>query len=239
MPRVRPKKEAPVGTNKELPAEPIFTPKAIPGYVDIPADPAQLAQDIYHHGKARTYKPRTPKPLAPPPPNPTVLEFQRQLPPLLERQEIIQGHIRSSQKAIQQLQATLAEDQQALQDTDAAIQRRLTMIAQLTGAPAPSYAPHPSYAQYPVQPIDRYAPLPAAQINYDDINLHGNPNIPSNITSIPAPTQRYTSEYVPKGERNPRTESAVAVRNDPETQREAQQVAYEVKQAMLAAGVVI
>ena len=51
-----------------------------------------------------------------------------------------------------------------------------------------------------------------------EVNLMGNPNIPPNVTSIPAPqNMRYSSGYVPSGESNPRSESAVDVRNDPAT----------------------
>ena len=121
---------------------------------------------------------------------------------------------------------TLQNDQQALQDTENAINYRLNMIAQLTGQP--QQAPMPPAPPYD---MNSYAPsstgLRTSAPNYyqapqyagDEVNLMGNPNIPSNITSIPAPqNQRWASGYVPTGESNPRSESAADIRNDPETQ---------------------
>ena len=209
---------------------------------------------------------RAPRPVAPPPPNPTVVAFQQQLVPLVEKREIIQSHVRQAQRELQEAQNALGNHQQALQDTEAAINYRLNMIAQLTGQPiqfnetrlnanpysglpaqqmAPAYSTKPALG-YPQQTLLenlRGDAFPA----YGDIqhppfelntyagevpNLAGNPNIPSWVTSIPsAQNQRYSSGYVPNGPDNPRSESAVDVREDPKTQNMFSQIAAARKAA--------
>jgi len=183
-----------------------------------------------------TEKVRRPRAPRPEPPNPTVIAFQQQLVPLVEKREIIQQHVRHAQKDLQAAQMELANHQQALQDTEAAINYRMDMIARLTGQPA--YAPMqpaPSGLGYPQTTLlenlrggtplpfgyDQYNPIsiPQAQAYAGgEVNLMGNPNIPPGITSIPAPqNQRYASGYVPTGENNPRSESALDVKEDPAT----------------------
>ncbi len=169
----------------------------------------------------KPYRPRAPKAI---PPDPTVLAFRQQLVPLVEKREIIQQHVRQAQRALQDAQQALANDQQALMDTEAAIQYRMNMIAQLTGQP--QFVPGPTHSAdlgkvaYRV-PVDDYP------------NLMGNPNIPSNVTSIPAPQdQRYASGYVPTGPGNPRSESAVDVREDPETRQELVLAMAKARQAV-------
>ena len=159
---------------------------------------------------------------APAAPDPTVLAFRQQLVPLVEKREIIQQHVRQAQRQLQETQMVLQDHQQALQDTENAINYRLNMIAQLTGQPQPRMMHMGEIGEYPsganfasqLQPVDRYAPTYQGEVP----NLQGNPNIPAGITSIPAPqNQRYASGYMPSGENNPRTESAVDVREDPVT----------------------
>jgi len=75
---------------------------------------------------------------------------------------------------------------------------------------------------YQQSPDGRYTQIPGPQVintyNGPEVNLMGNPNIPAGVTSVPAPqNMRYASGYVPTGESNPRSESAVDVRNAPET----------------------
>ncbi len=160
-------------------------------------------------------------PQAPPPPNLTVIAFQQQLVPLVEKREIVQQHVRQAQRQLQEAQMALQEHQQALQDTENAIQYRLNMIGQLTGqpvqAPMPTMAHISEVAMYPSgnafaaqqsrpQLMDPYAAMPPSS------------RIDGIITSIPAPQNaRYASGYVPTGEGNPRSESAVDVREDPQT----------------------
>jgi len=177
-------------------------------------------------------------PLAPPPPDPTVVAFRQQLVPLVEKRENIQQHVRQSQRVLQDAQIALQNDQQALQDTEAQIQYRLNMIAQLTGQPA-QQMPTMQYGipaeQMGLQPttyptyggIDRsmYAQPTPNTYNGPEVNLMGNPNIPAGVTSIPAPqNMRYASGYVPTGPDNPRSESAVDVRSDPATAEMARAV---------------
>jgi hypothetical protein len=193
----------------------------------------------------KVHRPRAPKPQ---PPNPTVVAFQQQLVPLVEKREIIQQQVRQSQRALQEAQMTLQNVQQALSDTENAIQYRLNMIAQLTGQPAtPQMHPMPRYmhisevADYPsgpgyeeklfssrgVQLVDTYTG--------PEVNLQGNPNIPDGITSIPAPqNQRYASGYVLTGPGNPRSESAVDVRNDPASREIAVAMSNARREAMAA-----
>jgi len=196
---------------KPVPAKPVANPvPAAP--VPVAAAPVPVAAAPVRH--------RAPRPA---PPNPTVIAFQQQLVPLVEKREIIQQHVRQAQRALQEAQMTLQNDQQALQDTENAINYRLNMIAQLTGQPQPRMMHVSEVADYtaPVAPrtpvyATTYAPT---QYAGEEVNLMGNPNIPSNITSIPAPqNQRWSSGYVPTGESNPRSESAADIRNDPETQ---------------------
>jgi hypothetical protein len=67
------------------------------------------------------------------------------------------------------------------------------------------------------------------------VNLQGNPNIPDGITSIPAPqNQRYASGYVLTGPGNPRSESAVDVRNDPASREIAVAMSNARREAMAA-----
>jgi hypothetical protein len=68
-----------------------------------------------------------------------------------------------------------------------------------------------------------------------EVNLQGNPNIPDGITSIPAPqNQRYASGYVLTGPGNPRSESAVDVRNDPASREIAVAMSNARREAMAA-----
>lgn len=166
---------------------------------------------------------------APAAPDPTVLAFRQQLVPLVEKREIIQQHVRQAQRQLQETQMVLQDHQQALQDTENAINYRLNMIAQLTGQP--QQVPMPQYNiglpgeqnlggdVYPTYGgIQRGNYQTPTLYQGGEVNLMGNPNIPAGITSIPAPqNQRYASGYVPSGENNPRTESAVDVREDPVT----------------------
>ena len=208
------------------------TPKIVPAPAPVPVAPTRK---LVPH--------RIPKPVPPPPPNPTVLKFQEQLVPLVEKREIIQQHVRQDQAALQQAQMTLQNDQQALQDTENAINYRLNMIAQLTGQPMTMTSMPPPMPQ--VDRVDIYRQLPDGQYNLiksqhsadrfapqtyngPEVNLQGDPNIPAGISSIPAPqNQRYATGYVPTGPGNPRSESAVDVREDPKTR--------EVMVAMAAA----
>ncbi len=196
---------------RKLAAEPIAS-------VVVPAPVPVAAAPVRH---------RAPRPA---PPNPTVIAFQQQLVPLVEKREIIQQHVRAAQRALQEAQMTLQNDQQALQDTENAINYRLNMIAQLTGQPQQPLPPPTQLSTYgPVVGMSPYRetygsmqqpynPQIAPQYAGEEVNLMGSPNIPSNITSIPAPqNQRWASGYVPTGESNPRSESAVDVRNDPAT----------------------
>jgi hypothetical protein len=181
-----------------------------------------------------------------------VVAFQQQLVPLVEKREIIQQHVRQAQRALQEAQMTLQNDQQALQDTENAINYRLNMIAQLTGqqqqAPMPQYNTglpaeqnlggdvYPTYGGIQrgnYQTPNLYQGGQGATIYQGgEVNLMGNPNIPPGITSIPAPqNQRYNSGYVPSGESNPRSESAVDVRNDPAT-RDVMQALAEARKQM-------
>ena len=130
--------------------------------------------------------PDPPTPAAPPPPNPTVTAFQQQLVPLVEKREVIQQHVRQSQRELQQAQMALAEHQQALADTENAIQYRLNMIAQLTGQP--QQMPMPTM---PMQ-VDR---LYYARINAGYTQLRGlSPFPPTRVkylTSAATPTSRH------------------------------------------------
>jgi len=203
---------------KPVPAKPVANPvPAAP--VPVAAAPVPVAAAPVRH--------RAPRPA---PPNPTVIAFQQQLVPLVEKREIIQQHVRQAQRALQEAQMTLQNDQQALQDTENAINYRLNMIAQLTGQPQQALMPQYNTGLPAEQNLggDVYPTYGGIQRgNYQtpnlyqggEVNLMGNPNIPSNITSIPAPqNQRWASGYVPTGESNPRSESAADIRNDPETQ---------------------
>jgi len=159
-----------------------------------------------------------------------VVAFQQQLVPLVEKREIIQQHVRQSEQQLQEAQMRLRNDQQALQDTEAAIQYRLNVIAQLTGQPAPppmlSRDFPPQYPSSAFEAQRNLGPQPVTIRNNTSENMYigevpnigGDPNIPSWITSVPAPqNQRYASGYVPSGPDNPRSESAVDVRQDPAT----------------------
>jgi len=200
---------------KPVPAKPVAAPEPIPAPVPVAAAPVR-------HRAPRTA-----------PPNPTVIAFQQQLVPLVEKREIIQQHVRQAQRAVQDAQMTLQNDQQALQDTENAINYRLNMIAQLTGQPQQPLPPPTQYATYaPVVGMSPYRETYPPQYAGEEVNLMGNPNIPSNITSIPAPqNQRWASGYVPTGESNPRSESAVDVRNDPAT-RDVMQALAEARKQM-------
>ena len=195
-----------------------------------PVPPPVVAADpvpeVVFNQRPHVARIRAPKPA---PPNPTVIAFQQQLVPLVEKREIIQQHVRQAQRALQEAQMTLQNDQQALQDTENAINYRLNMIAQLTGqqqqAPMPQYNTGlPAEQNLGGDVYPTYGGIQRG--NYQtpnlyqggEVNLMGNPNIPPNVTSIPAPqNMRYSSGYVPSGESNPRSESAVDVRNDPAT----------------------
>ena len=208
------------------------------------ADPVEV--------RARISRPIAP--LAPPPPDPTVVAFRQQLVPLVEKRENIQQHVRQSQRVLQDAQIALQNDQQALQDTEAQIQYRLNMIAQLTGQPAqqmPTMMHVSEVAMYPsgegfasalaspgpriVADQSRYYQVPPNTYNGPEVNLMGNPNIPAGVTSIPAPqNMRYASGYVPSGPGNPRSESAVDVRSNPATAEMARAI---VEQRKAQAGV--
>jgi hypothetical protein len=194
----------------------------------------------------KVHRPRAPKPQ---PPNPTVVAFQQQLVPLVEKREIIQQQVRQSQRALQEAQMTLQNVQQALSDTENAIQYRLNMIAQLTGQPQQMPMPASNaglWAEqnlggdvYPTYGGIQRGAYPAHQLTPTytgpEVNLQGNPNIPDGITSIPAPqNQRYASGYVPTGPGNPRSESAVDVRNDPASREIAVAVSNARREAMAA-----
>lgn len=185
-------------------------------------------------------------PPAPPPLDPVVLAFRQQLVPLVEKRENIQQHVRQSQRVLQDAQIALQNDQQALQDTEAQIQYRLNMIAQLTGQPA-QQMPTMAMPQFPMNtmgPIpshfgDVYPPAvpfqaPANTYQGPEVNLMGNPNIPPSVTSVPAPqNQRYASGYVSSGPDNPRSESAVDVREDPAAAAWAMEI-IELRKAQAA-----
>ena len=196
--------------------------------------------------RARISRPIAPP--APPPPDPTVIAFRQQLVPLVEKRENIQQHVRQSQRVLQDAQIALQNDQQALQDTEAQIQYRLNMIAQLTGQPqqAPMMVHVSEVAMYPsgegfasalaspgpriVADQSRYYQAPVNTYNGPEVNLMGNPNIPAGVTSIPAPqNMRYASGYVPTGPDNPRSESAVDVRSDPATAEMARAIVEQRK----------
>jgi len=190
------------------------------------ADPVEV--------RARISRPIAP--LAPPPPDPTVIAFRQQLVPLVEKRENIQMRVRQSQRVLQDAQIALQNDQQALADTESQIQYRLNMIAQLTGQPqqAPMMMPTlPPPGMYPVQiseplwdgnsrqlVIDPRYTQPTPNTYQGEVpNLQGNPNIPSYVTSVPAvQSNRYASGYVESGPNNPRSESAADVRENPQTQ---------------------
>ena len=194
------------------------------------ADPVEV--------RARISRPIAP--LAPPPPDPTVIAFRQQLVPLVEKRENIQQHVRQSQRVLQDAQIALQNDQQALQDTESQIRYRLNMIAQLTGQPTQQMPITPPIG---VQPLPYAEPSFQTQYNYTpvntyngpEVNLMGNPNIPPGVTSVPAPqNMRYASGYVPTGPDNPRSESAVDVRSDPATAEMARAI---VEQRKAQAGV--
>ena len=144
---------------------------------------------------------------------------------------------------LQDAQIALQNDQQALQDTEAQIQYRLNMIAQLTGQP--QQAPMPSFAddffsagkaQSDLAQLSFLGSqrIPGPQVtntyNGPEVNLMGNPNIPPGVTSVPAPqNMRYASGYVPTGPDNPRSESAVDVRSDPATAEMARAIVEQRK----------
>lgn len=203
--------------------------KAVPAPAEVPAPPS------VQEALVPVRRPRAPRPA---PPNPTVMKLQEQLVPLLERKEAIQSAMRQSQRLLAEAQSAMQRDQQALGDTEAMIQSRLSMIAQLTGQPMPIFQQHleppsqldqrfnaPQVSQdfyYSPGVGPQLAPAYAGEIP----NLQGNPNIPSWMTSVPAPqNQRYASGYVPSGPDNPRSESAQDVKEDPRTYDLMQQIA--------------